>query len=247
MSPHVARWAAVLAVGQPVACSHSTAATIWALNIPADPTRIHLLVPYATVVTLSNIVGHRTTALYYDDVTRLGGLSVTTVERTIVDTARLVGHRKLGQVIDSALRRRVLDLNRLRRCVTRLGAGPNRRTASVHRALAERIPGYLPGDSDLESDVLRMIREWKLPLPIPNFRLVLSGTVYHLDLAWPEYCVTVELDSWEYHRGRQAFDDDRRRSNLLTAHGWTAFRFTPSMPPAEMRSFLTNALILRAV
>jgi hypothetical protein len=179
MSPHVARWAAVLAVGQPVVCSHATAASVWALSIPSDLERIHLLVPYATVVTLSNVVGHRTTAFYHDDLTRIGGLPVTTVERTIVDTAALVSRRRLGQVIDAGLRRKILDLNRLRRCVSRLGAAPNRRTAPVHYALAERIPGFKPGDSDFESDVLRMIREWKLPLPVPNFRLVLSGTTYH--------------------------------------------------------------------
>lgn len=247
MSPHTARWAAVLAVGQPVACSHATAASIWALNIPPDPAVVHLLVPYATVVALTNIVGHRTTAFYHDDFTRISGLAVTTVERTIVDTAALIGQRRLGQVIDAALRRKIVDLSRLRRCVARLGAAPNRRTAPVHRALEERIPGYKPGDSDLESDVLRMIREWKLPLPVPGYRLVLSGTTFHLDLAWPGYKVTVEIDSWQYHSGRQSFDDDRRRSNLLIAHGWTAFRFTPTMPTSEMRALLTAALRVRAV
>jgi very-short-patch-repair endonuclease/predicted transcriptional regulator of viral defense system len=247
LTPQVARWAAVLAAGQPAACSHATAASLWALNIPADNIHIHLLLPSPKMISLDGVVGHRTHAFYHDDLTRIAGLWVTTVERTIVDTAALISHRRLGQVIDAALRRKLLDLARLRRCVARLGAAPNRRTAPVHRALADRVPGYKPGDSDLESDVLRLIREWNLPIPVQNHRLMVGGIRFHLDLAWLDEKVTVELDSWEYHRGRQSFDDDRRRSNLLVAHGWTGFRFTPSMSHGEMRQLLASALDRRTV
>ena len=242
MSPAVTRRAAVLAVGEQASCSHQTAASIWGLRIPVDETCIHVLAPYERVASFNHVKLHRTTAFYDDDLTRVGGLAVTSVERTIVDTAALVGPRRLEQVIDAALRQKLLDLTRLQKCVARLGAGPNRRTAPVHRALADRVPGYKPGDSDLESDVLRLIREWRLPLPVQNYRLVLDGIRFHLDLAWPRERVTVELDSWEYHRGRQAFDDDRRRSNLLVAHRWTGFRFTPSMSHLEIRTTLTKAL-----
>ena len=247
MTPHVARWAAVLAVGERAACSHATAAAVWALGVHEDPSMIHILLPRASVVSLKQVVGHRTSALFADDLTRVGGLPVTTVERTIVDTAALLSDRRLGRTIDSALRRRILSLDRLRRCIARLGAAPNRRTSPLHRALAERIPGYRPGDSDFESDVLRMIRGWKFPIPAQSYRLRLSHTDYHLDLAWPDRRVAVELDSWQYHRGRQSFDDDRRRSNLLARNGWTAFRFTPTTPASEIRGLLAEALAKRGL
>ena len=68
--------------------------------------------------------------------------------------------------------------------------------------------------------------------------LRIGGRSIRIDLAYPERKVAVELDGWEFHRTRSAFDDDRRRANLLVAHGWTLVRFTSRSTGEEILGFM---------
>ncbi len=47
-----------------------------------------------------------------------------------------------------------------------------------------------------------------------------------VDLAYPEYCYAIELDSLTYHLNSEAFDTDRRRDAELSRQGWSVGRFT---------------------
>jgi very-short-patch-repair endonuclease len=55
-----------------------------------------------------------------------------------------------------------------------------------------------------------------------------------IDLAYPARKLAIELDGWEFHRTRTAFDDDRFRANLLVASGWTLVRFTSRSTDEEI-------------
>jgi very-short-patch-repair endonuclease len=43
---------------------------------------------------------------------------------------------------------------------------------------------------------------------------------------WPEHRLVGELDGWESHRGRLAFESDRERDRKLVAAGWRVIRVT---------------------
>jgi very-short-patch-repair endonuclease len=43
---------------------------------------------------------------------------------------------------------------------------------------------------------------------------------------WSAQRLVVELDGWEHHRDRHAFERDRMRDASLTATGWRVVRFT---------------------
>ena len=53
----------------------------------------------------------------------------------------------------------------------------------------------------------------------------------------------IELDSWEYHRTRADFENDRRKDRRLKAAGWTVLRVTwrdldePGRLAAELAAF----------
>lgn len=47
-----------------------------------------------------------------------------------------------------------------------------------------------------------------------------------VDAVWPAARLVVELDGWDSHHTRQAFQRDRTRSNDLQVEGWTVLRFT---------------------
>jgi very-short-patch-repair endonuclease len=41
--------------------------------------------------------------------------------------------------------------------------------------------------------------------------------------------LAIEVDGWEYHRSRTAFDEDRARANDLVVAGWDVLLFTSTM------------------
>jgi very-short-patch-repair endonuclease len=75
--------------------------------------------------------------------------------------------------------------------------------------------------SDLEMLFLALCDRHDLPRPLVNQRV--HG--YRVDFYWPERRLAVETDSWDYHRGSVAFEDDHDRDLKLRAHGITTRRY----------------------
>ena len=104
----------------------------------------------------------------------------------------------------------------------------------MHAVLAARWDGYDPGDSDLESRVLRALAAAGLPLPGQQVRVTVGGRRCYLDLAYVEIRLAIEIDSWAYHRFRSAFDGDRAKGNELLLLGWRVLRLTDAMSDAQV-------------
>ena len=81
---------------------------------------------------------------------------------------------------------------------------------------------------------MRTLVEGGLPEPVLHHPVVVDGGRYVIDLAYPEIELAIEYDGFEFHSSRSAFDRDRQRANLLTAHGWTILRITSEMTDAEI-------------
>jgi len=54
-----------------------------------------------------------------------------------------------------------------------------------------------------------------------------------VDFLWRDRCLVVETDGFRYHRGRQAFEDDRARELDLRAQGYDVMRFSYRQVTAE--------------
>ncbi len=228
--------AAVALTSQPRAwVSHETAGRLWALP-GVDDDVIHVVTDLDRRVRLAGVKGHRSGALFDADVTTSNRIPVTTPARSIVDLSARLTYRDLGSVVDDAIRRRLMSLESFQRCVARLPEAPGRRPVVLHALLGERLPGYDPGDSDLESRVLRLLVAHGFLPPAQQHRVRIGGRTFRIDLAYPALRLAIELDGWEFHRTRSAFDDDRTRANLLVAHGWTVVRFTSRSTDAEILS-----------
>lgn len=76
--------------------------------------------------------------------------------------------------------------------------------------------------SELEEDFLRLCRRHHLPLPEANAKV---GR-WEVDFLWREQRVAVETDSFAYHRGSIAFEDDHARDLDLRGAGYAVHRFT---------------------
>jgi hypothetical protein len=218
--------AAVLAAGPEAVASHTTAAVLWGLPLlEAETTEVSTARPRRARIRGVHV--HRTVAFLNEEPTVRDAIPVTIVARTLVDLSARLSAFQLGVIADDALRRNTLTLTQLRRCVAGLRPGPGRRTSRIHEVLAARVPGYDPGDSDLELRVLRAIVAAGLPEPIQQHWVRLPRRRCRLDLAYPEPVkLAIEVDGYGPHGTRSAFDTDRARANDLVIAGWTVIRFT---------------------
>ena len=107
--------------------------------------------------------------------------------------------------------------------------------AGVEEVLARRprSPGaakmrrVLRGDvhvtlSTLEKRFLSRLRDAGLELPETNR----PAGGRRVDCRWPERALTVEVDSYRYHRTRHAWEEDRRREREAYARGDEFRRYT---------------------
>lgn len=95
--------------------------------------------------------------------------------------------------------------------------------------------------SDLELLFLGLCDDHDLPRPLVNRRV--AGR--RVDFFWPDHRLVVETDSWDYHRGSVAFEDDHDRDLALRARGIATRRYTgdqleaaPDAVAADLRDAL---------
>lgn len=233
--------AACLAGGDGALASHRTAGRHW--GIVERSGRIQLLAGDERVLALDQVQAHRTLILPPVDRTVHRGIPITSVARTLVDLAAGQDQVVVGRWLDDAMRRLLLDPRELRSCIARL-AGPGRpRPTSLVDALAERWAGYDPGDSALEARTLLALSRAGLPAPVQQHVVRRpDGRTAYIDLAYPEQLVAIELDGYEHHRTRTAFDQDRARANDLTLLGWHVYRFTWTMSDDDIVATVARAL-----
>jgi very-short-patch-repair endonuclease len=97
--------------------------------------------------------------------------------------------------------------------------------------------------SDLERDFLELCRRHGIPAPEVNVKV---GR-WRVDFLWRAERVAVETDSYLYHRGRVAFQDDRERDLNLRRLGFAVRRFSEQQVndrSAEVAADLRDALAL---
>jgi predicted transcriptional regulator of viral defense system len=216
------RWmAAVLAIGGDAVLSHRSAAGLWSIRYPAN-VRIEVTTP-RRVRPPSGVRGHRS-ALPADEVTVLHGIPVTTVPRTLLDLATVLGPRQVERSIEEANIRRLDDPLSLPDLVERY---PGRRDTGVIRAIlaADRI-GSTITRSELEERFLALLETYSLPSPELNVPIEVRGSWLEVDCVWRRWKLIVELDGHASHGTASAFERDRARDRVLHAVGWRVLRIT---------------------
>jgi very-short-patch-repair endonuclease len=85
--------------------------------------------------------------------------------------------------------------------------------------------------SDLEGDFLELCRRSRLARPEVNVRIGRDL----VDFLWRARRLVVETDSYLYHRGRVAFEDDHDRNLRLRTAGYEVLRFSEKQIDEEPR------------
>jgi very-short-patch-repair endonuclease len=209
--------AAVLACGDEALLSHLSAGALWDA-MPIRGSRIHVTAVRG-LRARRGIVLHQVRRLHPDDVTVLDGIPVTSLARTFLDLAEVLPPPQLARVWDEAERRGLLDVRAIQRICGRSrgrhGLGPLTALSTAHR----EVP---PTKSELEALFFDFCRSQRLPLPQCN--VLVAGL--EVDFYWPDKKLVVELDGWEFHRTRAAFERDRERDTILDAARLRHLRIT---------------------
>jgi hypothetical protein len=212
-------WAAVLAYGDEALLSHRSAAALWGLVRPrAGPIHVTASVGRQGVDRRTGIWIHRC-KLDPEDRTTHDGIPVTTVARTLFDYAEVVDYKHLQEAAEEADRLKRLRLRELE-CVCERGRG-RRALRPVRRLLAE-LAAPTEGRSPLELRFHEFREKHRLPEPARNVHVL----GHEVDVLYPAAKLVVELDSWEHHGHRAAFERDRARDPKLLIAGYRTVRVT---------------------
>ncbi|MFW5878213.1 MAG: hypothetical protein ACOCVR_00205 [Myxococcota bacterium] len=179
-----------------------------------------------------------------EDITVTRGVPVMSVARTIVDLARRCPRWRTERALDDALRRGLTSLDEVEAAADRARSYGHPSLKTLRRIVAARKPEDSRTESRLEQRVMRSLRLAGLPMPVPQHPVAVGGRTLHLDLAYPEARLGIEVDGFEFHRGRRAFDVDRRRANALLLAGWTIIRVTSEMSGEEVATVVRRSLSL---
>lgn len=221
-----ARWmAAVLACGDDAVLSHYDAGRLRGI-LRGGSGPIHVTVPRSRVGQAGMIV-HRVRGLDPRDHGYLYRIPVTSLARTLLDLAEVMNARRLRNAIEHAERLRLFDFDEIQATIER---NPGRR--GIPRLLAgcaDALEEARHTKSELERLLLDLCADADLPLPAMNVTIEAE----EVDAHWSGTLLIAELDSWEWHRTRGAFERDRAKSLKLEAAGYRVVRLTWRQLTAE--------------
>lgn len=178
--------------------------------------------------------------LHPEDRAVLDGLPVTTVARTLFDLAEFDSFKHLESAWEEADRLNLLQLSAIERVCER-GFG-RRALKPIRRLLAEARIGEITR-SPLEDAFAAFCHAHHLPQP--SFNTTLLG--YEIDALWPAQRLAAELDSWEFHRHRAAFERDRARDTALQAAGYRTIRITDRRMINDSTTLLNQLQVLLGI
>ena len=226
--------AATLWGGDKCVVSHETAASLHGLSVFGGR-RVHLQSPRQ--LRHANIAAHRTRFSDFRPVV-VKGIPATSVTRTLIDLSASLPTKSLEQLLDEAIRRGMTDLGRLKGELRRVG-GNRRGTRVLRRLIKAKESGGERTDSELEDELMRLIRRRRLPLPVVHYNVV-DGDQWlgEVDLAYPQARIAIEVHGHGVHSLKRVWENDQRRENNLVRAGWKLLKATHLQLEEDPESFL---------
>jgi hypothetical protein len=207
--------AACLATGG--VASHRCAAYLWKLRKFERPV-VEVLVVSGHAPTLGGVQVRRTGRLDPSEKTHLGPIPLTTQARTLLDLVSVTPQLVEG-ALDGALHRRKVTLRAIENVLERAGRR-HKHYRSLAPLVAERRAGRRPTESELEDDLLAVLRRYGLPEPVPQYPY--RGR--RIDFAYPELVLGVEANSVAAHAAKEDVQRNAEKANDLLE--WWILYFT---------------------
>jgi hypothetical protein len=144
-----------------------------------------------------------------------GAVRYVQPQRAVADAARLLGDaREARAVVAAAVQRDKVAIWQL---ADELAVGQRAGSARLRQVLAEVADGIR---SVAEADLRALIKQARLPEPLYNARLYVGRAFLACpDAWWPEYGVTVEVDSMAWHLSPGSYQETQQRQARMVAEG----------------------------
>lgn len=232
--------AAVFAYGQEAVLSHWSAAALWGLARPRwSP--IDVTSPRGRPGRPGIRLHH--SPLRAVDRTIEAAIPTTSVPRTLLDLAGITTAERLRQAFEEADRLKLLSMRDLEQVCARAG---RRKGLATLRSLIAASREPMAGRSPLENRFGKFCQKHLSDLPLPQTNVLVLG--HEVDAYWPHRRLAVEMDSWEFHHHRAAFESDRARDARMQASGYRVVRLThrrleadPERVASELRRMLSDS------
>jgi len=170
------------------------------------------------------------------DGTEWKGIPITSVPATLIALPSLLSFDELAQAVHEADVKHDIRPEHIERALERHPKAKSRKTLL---AIANGDSHTLL--SKLEKLFLALLRKHGLPLPHTNR----AHGAHYVDCRWPAHNLTVELDSYRFHRTRRSWEKDRQRERDARARGDDFRRYTwrdvaedPAPMLAELRGLI---------
>ncbi|HMJ72800.1 MAG TPA: AbiEi antitoxin N-terminal domain-containing protein [Solirubrobacterales bacterium] len=229
--------AAVLACGPNALASHTSAAWLWGL-LTSRPGTFHV-----TAVTRRH--AKPSLRLHYarladEDRAVREGIPVTALPRTLLDLASTLSATRLDRVIERSEELRLFDLRSIDALLGSAGHHPGVSRLRHALAIYRHEPAFTR--SRLERRFLELVKRAALPAPSMGF----NEAGFELDAYWQPERFAVELDVYETHGSRAAFESDRLRQEELKLIGIEMIRVTGPRLDREPKMVIERVATLLA-
>ncbi len=180
----------------------------------------------------------RTESLVPDEITRVGGLPVTTRVRTAFDLGRHLERTDALARLDALMWNQRFEPDEVAELAAR-----HPRSRGL-RQLRELLPLVDGGAASPRESVIRlMLHDNGFPRPETQFPVLdCSRPVAFLDLAYPDYGVAVEYDGDHHRTDRQTYVKDIARLRMLEQRDWIVIRVIAEDRPGAWLSRVATAL-----
>jgi very-short-patch-repair endonuclease len=216
--PHSLEMAALLAYGPTGALSHRSATALWNLLPYPATAPVWITIPPERGATRPGIKTIRAT-LDVRDIRELHGIRLTSPPHTILDMATLLDVDDLESLVAEAHFRGLARETELR---DQLERSPHKRGNTNLRRILDLPGGPRRTRSPAERWMLRLLRNRR----IEGYKTNEYVHGFEVDLFWPANGLVVEVDGYDAHSGRVAFERDRLKRATLTAHGLQVMEVT---------------------
>jgi very-short-patch-repair endonuclease len=244
---HALRAAAVIAaVGRDTVASHHSAAAIHGIDLLDHPRRLVTLTRSparrGSRIRSDGILFHAA-EVPSDHMTKLFGIRVTTVPRTVVDLARTSPFMAAIVTADSALRAGTATKAELEAICGACSQWPGVRQARQVAGFSDRR-----AESVLESCARVVFHQLKLEPPQLQMTIRGEGFLFRVDFCWPQHRTIAEADGLAKYASKDDILAQFRRDRLLRDAGYKVVHFTwrelfdtPAAVVARVRAAFSSA------
>ena len=195
---------------------------------------------------MPGVLIHRTRRLHRYELGAIDNIPCTSLARTLLDYAELASDRQIERACEQAEINRTYDQRAIDEAIER---NPGRRGAARLLAVTEQFcPGTTPTKNDLEEAMFAIADAINAERPLVNAWIPFpGGGGASPDFLWPKPKKIVEVDGYETHGTRHAFEYDRARDRRLKLLDYEVIRFTwrevmrrPERVARELAAFLAQ-------